>query len=247
MGMDFRGKVALVTGSSRGLGREIVLELAKHHCNVVINYVRHEEEAFRLKEEIKTKYFVQAEVVKMDVSKEEDVKYAMELIQDRFGRLDILVNNAAITNDTLPLSKTKEGFMRVLEVNLYGTYLVSSLAFPFLKESTGTIVNISSTNGIDTLYPESLDYDASKAGVISLTHNFAKALVPVRVNCVCPGWMNTEMNETLEASFKEEECNKILLGRFAESNEVAKVVVYLASTEAGYMNDSIVRIDGGMK
>ena len=115
-----------------------------------------------------------------------------------------------------------------------------------LDRGYGKIINISSTNAIDTYYPESCDYDASKAGVISLTHNLARELAPtILVNCVCPGWVKTDMNKDLSIEQIQEEERKILLHRFAEADEVAKVVVFLASSKASYINDSIIRVDGG--
>ena len=115
-----------------------------------------------------------------------------------------------------------------------------------LEQKEGTIINISSTNGIDTNYVESLDYDASKAGVISLTHNLAKYLAPyIRVNCVCPGWINTDMNKDLSKDFVKQETEKVLLKRFANPSEVANVIYFLASEKASYINDSVIRVDGG--
>ncbi len=246
--MQKKRKVAFVSGSSRGLGRQIIKDLAKKGYDVVIDYVNDRDSALSLVEEVTAQYPVSVSAVKMDVSNLEEVSRTVAFIQDHFGRLDFLVNNAGIANDTLPLEKKKEDFMRVLEVNVYGTYLLSSLFYPLLKESRGSIVNISSTNGLNTLYKESLDYDASKAGVINLSHNLATTFAPlVRVNCVCPGWMNTDMNGTLEEDFVKAESAKILLGRFAEPMEVAKVVTFLASEEASYINDAVIRVDGGMR
>ena len=130
--------------------------------------------------------------------------------------------------------------------NLIGTFLTCKYVRKIMEE--GCIINISSTNGIDTYYPYSLDYDASKAGVISLTHNFADAYAPkIRVNSVAPGWINTDMNKEMDREYKKEECEHILLNRFAEPEEIANVVFLLASESASYINNSILRVDGGVK
>ena len=135
-----------------------------------------------------------------------------------------------------------ENFRRILDVNLIGTFLVSKYASKIMNN--GVIINISSTNGIDTTYPESLDYDASKAGVISLTHNLATEFAPnIRVNAVCPGWVNTEMNKELDDDFIKEETNKIKLGRFADPKEIADAVYNISIST--YINDSLIRVDGG--
>ena len=115
-----------------------------------------------------------------------------------------------------------------------------------MSQKKGKIINISSTNAIDTYYPESCDYDASKAGVISLTHNFARELAPnITVNCICPGWVKTDMNKELTVEQVNKEKRRILLERFAEAKEISNVVLFLASSKASYINDSIIRVDGG--
>jgi 3-oxoacyl-[acyl-carrier protein] reductase len=245
--MNFDGKVALVTGSSRGIGKSTIIELAKNKCNVVINYVNSEKEANDLKKYVIENYNVKALVIKADVSKEEEVKNMFSKIIEEFGHLDIVVNNAGIALDNDFYDKTVEEFKRVLEVNLLGTYLVSKYAGDIMTNNKyGKIVNISSTNGIDTPYPSSIDYDASKAGIISLTHNLAIQFAPyVNVNCVAPGWVNTETCKDLEETFKNEELIKILLKRFANPEEIAKVIVFLASDAASYINNAVIRVDGG--
>ena len=239
--------VALVTGSNRGIGRSCVLEFAKSGVNVIINYCHHEKEAKDLVQEIKDNYAVEAMAIKCDVSKEEEVEAMVNKIVDTFGGIDILVNNAGITRDSLLLDKNMVEFKRILDVNLVGTYLCSKyVGRIMLNAKKGKIINISSTNALDTFYPESCDYDASKAGVISLTHNLAREFAPfINVNCVCPGWVKTAMSKGLSLEQVKEENKKILLGRFAEADEIAKVVVFLASAKANYINDSIIRVDGG--
>ena len=239
----------LVTGSSRGLGKTIILEYAKNGYDVIINYNNSEKEALELKDYVESTYKVKALVVKCDISKESEIDSMIDIIYKEFDHLDILINNASIALDQDFELKTKEDFMKTLEVNLGGTYLLSKKIGLKMKErKTGNIINISSTNGIDTTYPESIDYDASKSGVISLTHNFANYFAPyIRVNCISPGWINTDMNKDLSKEFIEEETSKILLNRFAEPSEIANLAYFLGTDKSSYINDSIIRIDGGIK
>lgn len=241
------GKVALVTGSNRGIGKAIIEEFAKSGLDVVINYCHHEEEALKLQKYISKKYNVSVMVCKCDISDEDEVENMINDICDAFGGIDILVNNASVCRDSLFMDKSIKDFRRILDVNLIGTYLVSKyVAKIMVNNKKGKIINISSTNAIDTYYPESCDYDASKAGVISLTHNMAREFAPyIQVNCVCPGWVKTDMNKDLTVEQVSEYNKKILLGRFAEASEIAKVVVFLASNKASYINDSIIIVDGG--
>lgn len=245
--MNLSNKVALVTGSSRGIGAAIARELASKNCQVVINYLNSEEEAKALQQEIMTKYYVKTLLVKADVSNESDVKGMIDTIISVMGKLDIVVNNAGIAMDNDWQDKTVQEFKRVIDVNLLGTFLVSKYAGQYMLENkSGKIINISSTNGIDTNYEMSMDYDASKAGVISLTKNFAKALAPhINVNCIASGWVNTDPVINMEETYKQEEINKILLKRFADPSEIAKVAVFLASDDASYINGSVIRVDGG--
>ena len=240
-------KTVLVTGSSIGLGAALIKEFAKNNFNVVINYVNHKDEALKLEEEIKNTYKVDTLCIKCDITKENEIKEMFNQVIDKFKRVDILINNAGIAIDTTFEDKTKENFMRILEVNLVGTFLVSRIfADHMYGQKEGQIINISSNNGIDQYYEYSLDYDSSKAGVINLTHNLANHYSPyVRVNAICPGWINTTMNEHMDEDYKKQEESKILLNRFAEPEEIAKDI-YNISTST-YINDSIIRIDGGVK
>ncbi len=240
-------RVALVTGSNRGLGKAIVIGFAEKGVNVVINYCHHEDEAFELQEYIRNNYNVEVMCIKCDISVEEEIEDMVNQVIDAFGGIDILVNNASVSRDKLLLDKSVREFRRILDVNLVGTYLCSKyVGKAMLSAKKGKIINISSTNALDTYYPESCDYDASKAGVVSLTHNLAIEFAPfIQVNCVCPGWINTDMNKELSIEQINEENKKILLGRFAEPDEIANVVLFLASSLASYMNDSVIRVDGG--
>lgn len=242
-------KVVLITGASRGIGAATARVFAQKYYNVVINYNSSKEEAERLKEELENNYNIKAFTIKCDISKEEEVKNMVEKTIEEFGFIDVLVNNAGIAIDTLFEDKTVENFRKTIDVNLIGTFLVSKYVGEImLKRGKGSIVNVSSTNGIDTYYPMSLDYDASKAGVISLTHNLALQYSPViRVNAIAPGWVNTDMNKELDQEFIDEENRKIMLGRFANPEEIAKVIYFLGSDDASYINNEIIRVDGGFK
>lgn len=239
-------KVVLVTGASRGIGKAIAEVYARYGYNVVINYVNRDEDANILKDKLESTYNIKCLVVKCDVSCEDEVKDMINMIIDNFNRLDVVVNNAGICIDSTIDDKSASSFRKILDVNLIGTFLVSKYAY--LVMEGGAIVNISSTNGIDSYYPFSMDYDASKAGVNILTKDLAVEFAPkVRVNAVAPGWVDTEMNELLDVDFINNELEKITIGRFAEPIEIAKVVYFLSSDDASYINGEIIKVDGGRK
>ena len=240
-------KVVLVTGSSIGLGASIIEKFAKEGYNTIINYVTHEKEAFELKTKIEKQYHIKSLVIKCDITNENEIKEMFNKIINEFGTIDVLVNNAGIAIDSTFKDKTKESFMKILEVNLVGMFLVSRIFGDFMfNNKKGTIINISSTNAIDTYYEYSLDYDASKAGVINLTHNLSSHYAPfIRVNSICPGWINTPMNKEINTEERIEYCKNIKLKRFAEPCEIANIVYFVSSDEASYINDSIIRVDGG--
>lgn len=241
-------KTVLITGSSSGIGKEIARVLAKDY-DVILHYNNGYESAKLLKEELDKKYNRDYLMVKCDLSKEEEIDNMLTIIYDRYNSIDILINNAGIAIDTLFEDKIKDNFMKTLDINLIAPFLLCKKIGPKMKENKyGVIINISSTNGIDTTYIESLDYDASKAGLISLSKNLANYFAPyVRVNTICPGWVNTEMNKELDKDFIKNEEDKILLYRFANPEEIANLVEFLISDKASYINNSIIRIDGGIK
>lgn len=239
-------KVVLITGASRGLGSEIARIFAKNKYNIVINYNNSEKDANNLKQELE-KYNIEILLVKADISNEQEVKQMVEKTIETFHKIDVLVNNAGIAIDTMFEEKTKNNFQKILDVNLIGPFLVSKyVSQEMLKQSKGNIINITSTNGIDTYYPESLDYDAAKAGLISLTHNLAVKCAPyINVNAVASGWIETDMNKDMDIEYKKHEEEKILLKRFACPKEIANVVYFLSTEEAKYINNEIIRVDGG--
>lgn len=241
----YNNKTVIITGASRGIGAKTALKFASCGYNVIINYVNNDHLAQNIQKEIVSKYNVKVTLIKADISKEEEVKKIIDIIKENYSSIDVLINNAGIAIDTTLEDKTVTNFKRILDVNLIGPFLMSKyIGKLMLNQKSGRIVNISSTNGIDSYYPYSMDYDASKAALISLTHNFAIEYAPyIQVNCIAPGWVNTEMNKELDKEYINEESKHILLKRFAEPEEIAESI-YFAAT-APYLNDTIIKVDGG--
>jgi len=244
--MRFKDKVVLVTGSSRGIGKACALLFAKEGAKVVVNCSKSMEKAEKVVEEIKA-LGSDAIAVQCDVGNEEQIKSMINQTIEKFGKLDILVNNAGIVFDVPALDKTVEEWRKTLDVNLIGTFLCCKYAAEHLKKSgSGRIINISSTNGIDSFSPDAMDYDASKAGIVIMTRGLAKELAPeILVNSIAPGWVDTEMNAELPADFIQEEKNKIYLKRWADPEEIGKAVLFLASEDASFITGSILKVDGG--
>ena len=242
-------KCVLITGATGGLGSSLVEKFAKNNYNIVINYYSNEEKALYLKNKYENEYGIRCLVVKCDISNDEEVLKMYDLVKEEFGVLDVLINNAAISIDSEFESKTKENFNKIFNTNVYSVYLLSkTFGKDMFERKKGSIINIASNNAIDSYYEYGADYDASKAAVVNLSHNIASHFAPyIRVNCVCPGWINTPMNKELDNEFKEEEYKKILLNRFAEPYEIANLVYFLSTEEASYINDSVIKIDGGKK
>ena len=240
-------KVVLVTGSQRGIGRATIIEFARRGYDVVIDYIEEEERAIELKDYVENEYGVKALTIKADVREEVDVDKMVKEIIATFGRIDVLVNNAGIAIDKEFEDRTIKDFRDTINTNLIGPYIVAKrVGEEMMKVKSGKIVNISSTNGINVFFPTSLDYDASKAGLINLTHNLALQFAPyINVNSIAPGWVNTEMNKDLPQDLVDDETSKIYLGRFAEPEEIAKVIVFLASDDARYINSEVIKVDGG--
>lgn len=241
-------KVVLITGSSKGIGKATAIEFAKKGYNVVINYLTDENSAKELSEYLQKEYKIETLVIRADVSNEEQVQNMVNQAMEKFGKIDVLVNNAGIAIDKEFEDRTVEDWKRTLEVNTIGTFLVSKyVSENMLKNKRGKIINVSSTNGINTFYPTSIDYDASKAAIINLTNNLSIQFAPyINVNAVAPGWVNTPMNQELPQEFIEEETAKIYKKRFAEPEEISKVILFLASDDAEYINGTVIKVDGGM-
>ncbi len=243
-------KVVLVTGGAQGIGKAIVLELAKNHYDVVINYLTSNKAAALLEEEIKKNYDVRVMTVQADVSKEEEVDAMISLIEKKWGGVDVLINNAAVDLSNLFHLKTADEFRKTLDVNVVGAFNCSKRVYRhMLDQEYGRIINISSTNGINTYYPMCIDYDASKAALISLTHNLAFEYGPyINVNAIAPGFIGTENElDGYDEEFLKEEQEKIMVNRYGKPEEVAYLVKFLISDEANFINNTIIRIDGGQK
>lgn len=241
-------KVVLVTGGAKGIGKAIALELAKNNYDIVINYLTSEVEAFELQKQIIDEYKVNCLAIKADVSKENEVDKMIIDIENKLGGVDVLINNAAIDLSNLYNLKTAEEFRRTLDVNVIGAYNCANRVYKHMLENRfGRIINISSTNGINTYYPMCVDYDASKAALISLTHNMSIQFAPyVNVNAIAPGFIGTESElKGYDEQFLKQETEKILVNRYGKPEEVAYLVRFLISEEANYINNSVIRIDGG--
>ena len=241
-------QVVLITGAANGIGRAIALELAKHHYDVVINYLTSEARALELQKTISETYGVRCLAIRADISKEEVVDAMVSEIEEKLGGVDVLINNAAVDLSNLFHLKTADEFRRTLDVNVVGAYNCAKRVYPHMKEREyGRIVNISSTNGINTYYPMCFDYDASKAALNSLTHDLAMQFAPhIHVNAIAPGFIGTEKElEGYDEEFLKMETDKILVRRYGEPEEVAYLVRFLISDEANYINNTILRIDGG--
>lgn len=240
-------KTVLVTGSAKGIGAAIIKEFGNKGYNCVINYNTSKGEAYKLQKEL-LKNNVECLVIKADVSKEDEVDAMFKEIENKFGGVDVLVNNAAIDLSDLYLNQNVDDFKKTINVNLIGAYITSKRAYKYMRDiNFGRIINIASTNGINTYYPVSLAYDASKAALISLTHNLAIQFAPfATVNAVAPGFIGTKSElEGYDEEFLKQEVDKILLKRYGNAEEVAKVVYFLASDDASYINNTVIRIDGG--
>ncbi|MFH1174915.1 MAG: 3-oxoacyl-ACP reductase family protein [archaeon] len=243
--MKLKNKVALITGASRGIGKATALLFAQEGAKVIINYCKSKKEADAVVAEIQ-KMGAEAIALQGDVSQEDDVKRMVQQSVKRFGRVDILVNNAGIVFDVPFVERTVEQWKRTLDVNLVGAFICAKHIIPHMKK--GCIINVSSVNGIDGFSPESMDYDASKAGLISLTKNLAQELAPhIRVNCVAPGWIDTDINKDLPKAYVQSETDKIWLKRFGKPEEMATIILFLASNDASYMTGSILTADGGYR
>lgn len=244
---EFKDKVAILTGATRGIGRAIALELAQGGAKVAFNYAKSDDEAKSLVKEIRD-FGAEAFSYKCDVRDFEKIKkFAQEAIE-KLGGLDFLVNNAGILRDKALVMMEKSDWDEVIDTNLTGYFNMARAAiFTLLKQKRGAIVNISSISGISGIARQ-VNYSASKAGIIGLTKALAKEVAPynIRVNCVAPGFIETDMTNVMNQELKEKFSESIPFGRFGKAQEVARVVSFLLSEKSNYITGHVIKVDGGL-
>ena len=241
-------RTVLVTGGARGIGKAVVEKFASEGYQIAINYNSSETRAKELLDTL-TKQGVSAMIIKADISNEEEIKNMISAVVEKFGKIDVLVNNSAVCYDTLFQDKTREQFIRTMEVNVLGTFMVSRIVGDIMYNNKyGKIINLSSTNGINTYFPMCIDYDASKSAINSLTHNLATQFAPfVTVNAVAPGFIATESEvDGMDEEFIALETEKVMVKRAGQPEDVANLVYFLASDNGDFINNQVIKIDGGI-
>lgn len=240
-------KVAFITGATRGIGKQIALELANDGFSISVNYRKETEEMKAMKQEIESKG-VKCIFVQGDVSKFEDCENMIKQTIETLDRIDVLVNNAGITKDSLIMRMKKEDFESVIDINLIGTFNCTKNVIPYMiKQKSGRIINVSSVVGVCGNAGQT-NYSASKAGIIGFTKSLAKEVASrnILVNAIAPGFIATDMTDVLSDSVKEGINGQIPLKRMGTAKEVAKVVKFLSSEDSSYITGQVINIDGGM-
>ena len=240
-------KIALVTGGTRGIGKKVAEKFAKEGYNLVLNYVSDNTDINSVIDSFK-EYKNEVILVKADVSKFNECENLVKEAIEKFGKIDVLVNNAGITKDGLIAMMKEDAFDTVIDVNLKGTFNMTRNVVPYMmKKRCGNIVNISSVVGVAGNAGQS-NYAASKAGIIGFTKSLAKELAPrnIRVNAVAPGFIDTDMTSVLTDKVKDNIYSQIPLKRMGEAEEVANVVYFLSDDESSYITGQVINVDGGM-
>ena len=240
-------KTVFVTGASRGIGKEVALKYAENGYDVIINYVADKTDVEALEKEFKEKG-ADTLILKADVSNSEEVQNVVDKAIEKFGKIDVLVNNAGITRDNLLMRMSEEEFDKVLEINLKGTFLVTKAVTKYMmKKRSGSIINLSSVVGVAGNAGQ-CNYSASKAGIIGFTKSIAKELASrnIRANAVAPGFIETDMTAVLSDSVKESIHNQIPLKRMGSAKEVAELIYFLGSEKSSYITGQVINVDGGM-
>jgi len=244
--MELEGRKAIVTGGTRGIGRAVAIKLANEGVDVAINYRKSDKEAKELVKEIKA-MGGDAVAVKADVSSYEDAQKMFNKVIKKFGHLDILVNNAGINWDGVIWKMSEKQFDSVIATNLKGCFNYNKLAAIHFKDRRyGKIINISSINGLRGKFGQT-NYSASKGGEIALTKSLARELgkFNINVNCICPGMVMTEMAQSIPVEFLNNAIDETVLGRIAEPDDIANVVVFLCSDKSRHITGEIIKVDGG--
>lgn len=240
-------KVAVVTGASRGIGKEIALRLASMDMTVIVNYAGSKEKAENVVKEIEEKGG-RAEAIQCDVSDFTQCQKMIEDVHKRYGSIDVLVNNAGITRDGLVMAMKEEDFDDVIATNLKGTFnCIRFVSRIMMKQRHGKIINMSSVSGVAGNAGQ-VNYSAAKAGVIGITKSMARELASrnVNVNAIAPGFIETDMTDALSDKVKEQAVSQIPLGRFGKAEEVAELAGFLAGDNSNYITGQVFHIDGGM-
>lgn len=240
-------KVALITGGSRGIGKAIAIRFAREGYNLVINYVSDKTDLEKLKTEFE-QYKVEVLFIKTDVSNFKECENMVKQSIEKFGQIDVLINNAGITKDNLLLRMPEDDFNKVIDINLKGTFNVTKNVVPYMmKKRSGKIVSLSSVVGVSGNAGQ-CNYSASKAGIIGFTKSIAKELASrnILANCVAPGFIDTDMTLVLNDSIKDNINAQIPLKRMGSANEIANAVYFLAGDENTYITGQVINVDGGM-
>lgn len=235
-------KTVLITGASRGIGESIALEFAKNNYNVVIGYNSSKCEGEKVKEYIEKNYKVKCLMVKCDISSEIEVSHMVDLSLKEFGNIDVLINNASVSMDNDIMSKSKDEFLRVVEVNLVGTFLVTREVIK--KCNVNTIVNISSTDSTSTYSKVNIDYSCSKAGVNILSKTFSLCYPDIKICTIMPNWVNSETVLSMNSDYLEEEMKRIGQKKLIDKEYVARKT-YEVVVDKFIKNGDIIRIDEG--
>lgn len=242
-----QGKCAVITGASRGIGREIALKYAKEGANIVLNYRNSETEALQLKEEL-DRLGSDTLIVKANVSKFEEAENLIKEAKEAFGRVDILVNNAGITKDNLIMRMKEEDFDSVIDVNLKGAFNCLKAVTPIMiRQKSGKIINMSSVVGVIGNAGQ-VNYCASKAGLIGMTKSLAREIggKNINVNAIAPGFIDTDMTKVLSEDQKKNIISQVPLKKLGQAEDIANLALFLASNQSDYITGQVIHVDGGM-
>jgi 3-oxoacyl-[acyl-carrier protein] reductase len=244
---EIKGKTVIITGGSRGIGRACCLAFAELGANIVFTYNKSKKEAEILQQMIDN-LDVRCLSIAMDIRNYEQCQKVIAQTLDKFSQIDILINNAGIVRDKSLLMMLQDDWRDVVETNLGGVFNMSRAAITtFLKQKQGCIINMSSVSGLIGI-PRQTNYSAAKAGIIGFSKALAKEVASynIRVNAICPGYINTDMVNSLREDYKKNIINMIPFGRMGEAKEIAELCVFLASDKARYITGEIMKIDGGL-